>query len=101
MWTPFGFLLQAAILYVILLFVGRHQGDTSYSTLFYISLGVSIVAFVSAIYIPQFAIVVTSLVCILAIQKFCYIGWIRSIVATILYVAWMIVWPILFLHATR
>jgi hypothetical protein len=98
---PFGFFLSPAILWVILFFIARNSGERSYSTLFFVSLGITIVAFVSSIYIPQFAIIVTPIVCFLAIQKFCYIGWLRSIVATILYMAWMIAGPVLFEKATH
>jgi uncharacterized membrane protein len=45
--------------------------------------------------------VVVPVVCALAIQKFCYVGWLRSIIATVLYMAWMIVWPILFDKVTH
>ena len=96
---PYGFFLAPAILWVILFFVGRHQGDTSYSTLFYVSLGVTIVSWAAAIYVPQLALIITPLVCVLAVQKFCYIGWLRSIIATILYTAWCMVWPFIF-HST-
>jgi hypothetical protein len=93
---PFGFFLAPAILWIILFFIARNSGERSYSTLFFVSLGITIVAFVSSIYIPQFSLVITPVVCVLVIQKFCYIGWLRSIVATVLYMAWMIAWPILF-----
>ncbi len=96
-----GFFLCPAILWLILFFVARNQGDTSYSTLFYVSLGVTIVSLVSSIYIPQFAIIITPVVCIFAIKKFCYIGWLRSIIATVLYMAWMVAWPILFDKVTH
>ncbi len=98
---PYGFFLAPAILWVILFLVGRHQGDTSYSTLFFVSLGVTIVSLVSAIYVPQLTIIITPVVCVFAIQKFCYIGWFRSIIATVLYMAWMIIWPFLFHSATH
>lgn len=96
-----GFFIAPAFLWLILFLIARHQGERSYSTLFFVSLGITLVAFVCDIYIPQFAIIIVPIVCVLAIQKFCYIGWIRSIIATILYVGWMIVWPILFDQATR
>jgi predicted membrane channel-forming protein YqfA (hemolysin III family) len=64
MWTPIGFFLQAAILWIILFIVARHDADRSYSTLFFISLGISVVAFVSSIYIPQFTLIVTATVCV-------------------------------------
>jgi len=101
MWTPFGFLLQAAVLWVILFFVARHDADRSYSTLFFICLGISVVALLSAIYIPEFAVIAVSVVCVLALRRFCYMGWLRAVVATVLFVAWMIVWPILFSSLTR
>jgi hypothetical protein len=101
MWTPIGFFLQAAVLWVILFVVARHDANRSYSTLFVVSLGIGVVAFVSSIYIPQFTIVITPLVCVLALRQFCYMGWLRAIIATILFVAWMIVWPILFYHLTH
>jgi hypothetical protein len=41
-------------------------------------------------------LIIVPIVSILAIQKFCYIGWLRSIIATVLFTAWLIVWPILF-----
>ena len=98
---PFGYFLAPAILWLILFFIARNAGERSYSTLFFVSLGITIVAFVSSIYIPQFAIIVVPIVCVLVIQKFCYIGWLRSIIATVLYMAWMIAWPILFDKVTH
>ena len=96
-----GFFLDPAALWLILFLIARHQGDTSYSTLFYVSLGITIVSVVSCIYVPQFALLVIPIVCVLAIQKFCYIGWLRSIVATVLYMVWLIVWPMLFDKVTH
>jgi hypothetical protein len=96
-----GFFIAPAILWVILFFVARHQGDTSYSTLFFVSLGITVAAFVSSIYLPQFALIIAAVVSVLAIQKFCYVGWLRSFIATALYMAWMVVWPILFAKVTR
>jgi hypothetical protein len=98
MWTPIGFFLQAAILWIILFIVARHDADRSYSTLFFISLGISVVAFVSSIYIPQFTLIVTAIVCVLALRRFCKMEWLRAVIATVIFVAWMIVWPILFIH---
>ena len=83
-----GFFVASAILWVILALVaGNREGDTSYSTLFYVSLGVSLASFVTGLCVPELAIFVTPVICVLAIQKFCYIGWTRSIVATVLYMA--------------
>lgn len=96
-----GFFIAPAILWVVLFFIARHQGDTSYSTLFFVSLGVTVVALVSSIYIPQFAIILTPVVCVLAIKRFCCIGWLRSIIATVFYMVWMIVWPLIFDLATH
>jgi hypothetical protein len=91
-----GFFLNPAVLWLILFFVARHDAARSYSTLFFVSLGISVVALVSSIYIPQFTIIVTSIVCILALKRFCYMGWLRAIIATILFIVWLCVWPILF-----
>ena len=98
---PYGFFIAPAILWVILFLIARNQGDTSYSTLFFVSFGVSVVAFVSSIYIPPYALIVTPIVCVLAIHRFCCIGWPRSIIATVLYMVWMIVWPFIFHAATH
>jgi hypothetical protein len=91
-----GFFIAPAILWIILFLIARHQGDTSYSTLFFVSLGITIVALVSSIYLPQFAIIVVPIVCVLAIQKFCNIGWLRSIIATVLYMVFLTAWSVLF-----
>jgi len=91
-----GFFIAPAILWVILFLIARHQGDTSYSTLFFVSLGITVVALVSSIYIPQFAIIVVPIVCVLVIQKFCYIGWLRSIIATVLYMVFLTACSVLF-----
>jgi hypothetical protein len=97
-----GFFIAPAILWVILFFIARHQGDTSYSTLFFVSMGVTIVSVVSFILIPPYGgLIITPIVCVLAIQKFCYVGWVRSIIATVLYMGWMIAWPILFSLVTH
>ena len=95
------FFINPAVLWVILFLVARKQGDTSYLTLFYVSMGITILAFVLALYLPQFAIFILPVACVLAIQKFCYIGWLRSIVATILFMVWVILWPVIFHSATH
>jgi hypothetical protein len=92
----FTFFINPAILWLILFFVARKQGDTSYSTLFYVSLGITILAFVLALYVPQFAIFILPVVCVLAVKRFCYIGWLRAIIATILFMVWVMLWPVLF-----
>ncbi len=98
---PFGFFLAPGILWIILFLIARGQGDRSYPTLFFVCLGITVISVIASVYIPQFAIIVIPIVCVLAIQKFCYVGWIRSIVAAILYTAWMVLWPILFSHLTH
>ena|SRR5580658_6526563 len=95
------FFFAAAILWIILFFVARNQGDRSYSTLFYVSLGVTVVSWVSTIYLPHFATIITAVVCVLAIQKLCYVGWLRSIVATVLYIGFLTVWSIYSYKATH
>jgi hypothetical protein len=96
-----GFFIAPAILWIILFVIARHRGDTSYSTLFFVSLGISVVSLISAIYLPQWSLVITAVVCVLTIQKFCYIGWLRSIIATVLYLGWMIIWPVLLVKTTH
>jgi hypothetical protein len=81
-----GILVATAILWVILALVSGKQGETSYSTRFYVSLGVTFASFVVGLCQPELAIFVTPVICVLVVQKFCYIGWPRSIVAAVLYV---------------
>lgn len=98
----FGFYLSPAVLWLILFLVARRAGgERSFSTLFFVSMGIFAVSLVSAIYIPQYTIIVTPVVCVLAIRRFCYIGWVRSIIVTVLYLAWMMAVPILFDKAVR
>ena len=92
----FTFFINPAVLWVILFLVARKQGDTSYLTLFYVSMGITILAFVLALYVRPYAIYILPVVCVLAIQKFCYVGWLRSIVASVLFMAWVILWPVIF-----
>jgi hypothetical protein len=80
-----GILVATAILWVILALVAGKEGETSYSTRFYVSLGVTFASFVVGLCQPELTIFVTPVICVLAVQKFCYIGWPRSIVATVLY----------------
>src|SRR5436190_23803079 len=91
-------LVATAILWVIVVLVASKRCETSYSTLFYVSLGVSFASFVIGLCQPELVIFVTSVICALAIQKFCYIGWTRSIVATVLYMAAITGWGLL-LHS--
>lgn len=91
-------LVATAILWVIVALVASKRGETSYSTLFYVSLGVSLVTFVVGLCQPGLVFFVTPVICVLAIQKFCYIGWTRSIVATVLYMAAITGWGFL-LHS--
>jgi len=91
-------LVATAILWVIVVLVASKRGETSYSTLFYVSLGVAFTSFVVGLCQPQLVIFVTPVICVLAIQKFCYIGWTRSIVATVLYMAAITGWGLL-LHS--
>ncbi len=96
-----GLFLSPAILWLILLIVARKQGDTSYVTLFFVSLGVAVISTIAAIYVPQFCLVITLIVCVLALRRFCYIGWTRAIIATVLYIGWLVAWPILFDRLAR
>ena len=98
---PFGFFLAPALLWVILFFIARHRGECSYSTLFYVSIGVFIVELLSSIYLPPYTLAITAVVCVLAIQKFCYVGWLRAVLATILYLGGSIAWSLLFNHVTH
>jgi|SRR4051812_46386125 hypothetical protein len=93
-----GVLVSTAILWVILAFVAGKQGETSYSTRFYISLGVTFLSFAVGLCQPELAIFVTPVICVLALQKFCDIGWPRAIVATVLYMGATIAWGLL-LHS--
>lgn len=93
--VPYVFFVAPVILCGILFVVGGNRGDRSFSTRFFVSLGVTVAAWISAVFIQQFAVVIVPVVCVLAIQKFCYIGWLRSILATVLYMAWMVGWPTL------
>ena len=102
--TPnmFGFLFAyPASLWLILYFVARRDADRSYSTLFYVTLGVVLVAYATAIYFPPFVLIVTPIVCVLVLRRFCYMGWLRAIIATILFVAWMCIWPTIFQKITH
>ena len=94
----FTFFIDPAVLWLILFFVARKQGDTAYSTLFYITLGITLVAFGLALFLAPFAVYILPIVCVLAIKRFCYIDWFRAILATVLYMAWKIFSPILFYH---
>lgn len=80
-------LVATTLLWVIVAVVASKRGETSYSTLFYVSLGVAFVSFVVGLCQPELVIFVTPVICVLAIQKFCYLGRARSIVATVLYMA--------------
>ena len=95
MFFPINFFLYPAVLWLILFVVARHQGNSSYSTLFYVSLAINIVAFLSAACDPILCLIFTPIVSALVIHKFCYIGWSRTILATILFMGWIIGWPIL------
>ena len=91
-----GFFIAPAILWVILFLLARNHGNRAFSTLFYVCVGITIVSLLASIYLPQFAIFIIPVVCVLLIQKFCYIGWIRSIIATILYMTAMLGCAVLF-----
>jgi len=88
-------LVATALLWVIVVLVASKRGETSYSTLFYVSLGVAFASFVVGLRQPELVIFVTPVICVFAVQKFCYIGWTRSIVATVLYMGAMIAWGLL------
>jgi hypothetical protein len=91
-----GFFLDPAILWLILFFVARHGTERSYFTLFFVSVGITVVAFLSSIYIPQFAVFVIPIVSVLALRRFCNVGWGRAVVVTVLFVAWLCFSPVLF-----
>jgi len=96
-----GLFLNPVILWLILFIVARHDAERSYSTLFFVSLGISVVALITTIYVGQFAIIISPIVCVLALKQFCNLGWLRAMLATILFVGWMITWPILFQKLTH
>jgi hypothetical protein len=97
----YQFIIAPVILWFILFLLSRNCGTRSFSTLFYVCIGITIVSIVAPIYRPQFAIFIIPVACVLLIQKFCYIGWIRSIIATILFMAAMQAYSILFDKATH
>ena len=95
----FTLFINPAVLWVILFLVARKQGDASYSTLFFLSVGIALLAFALALFLPQFAIYILPLSSALAIKKFCYIGWLRAIIATVLFMTWVVFWPVIFRQA--
>jgi uncharacterized membrane protein YczE len=97
----YQFLVAPLILWFILFLLARNHGSRQFSTLFYVCIGITLISLGATIYLPQFAIIVIPVACVLLIQKFCYIGWIRSIIATILYMAAMLFCSILFDKATH
>ena len=91
-----GVLVTTAILWMILAIVARNpDGETSYSTLFYVSLGVTFTSFVVSFCQPGLVIFVMPVICAFAVWKFCYVGWTRSIIASVLYTGAMIGWGFL------
>jgi hypothetical protein len=97
----YQFIIAPVILWFILFLLARNCGTRAFSTLFYVCIGITVVSLLASIYLPQFAIIVIPVACVLLIQKFCYIGWIRSIIATLLYVAALLGCSILFDKVTH
>ena len=97
----YQFLIAPVILWFILLLLARNHGTRSFYTVFYVCIGITVVSILASIYLPQFAIFIIPVTGVLLIQKFCYIGWIRSIIATVLYMAAMLVCSMLFDKATH
>ena len=59
-----GVLVTTAILWMILAIVARNpDGETSYSTLFYVSLGVTLTSFVVSVCQPSLVIFVMPVIC--------------------------------------
>jgi len=81
----YQFLIAPLILWVILFLLARNRGTREFSTLFFVCVGITVISLVASIYLPDFAIIIVPVASVLLIQKFCYIGWVRSIVAAILY----------------
>src|SRR5437016_4883557 len=95
---PFGPFLNAAALWLILFVVAGHQADRSYSKLFFVSLGVSLAALGLSLLIAPWDMIATPIVCVLAMQRFCYIGWLRAVLSTLLFMGWWAVSPQLWKH---
>jgi hypothetical protein len=92
------FFIDPAVLWLILFLVARKQGVTAYSTLFYLTMGITIVAFGLALFLSPFAVYLLPVVCVLAFKRFCYIDWLRAILATTLYMGWKMFSPVLVYH---
>ena len=97
----YQFLIAPLILWIILFLLARNCGNRAFSTLFFVCIGITVISLVASIYVPQFDILIIPIACVLLIQKFCYIGWLRSIAAAILYMVIMFVGSVLFEKAIR
>src|SRR5581483_3861084 len=92
---PFGFFLHAAVLWLILFIFARHDADRSYSTLFFVSLVIVLETILSAMYIRPWDVLLDTVVCVLLLRRFCYMGWFRAIIATVLFSLWLAFYPYL------
>ena len=82
-----GALLNAAILSMIMHAVAKHEADYEFNKIAIISIFVSICNFVVSLLInPIAGLLATTIVTLLALRLFCYIGWKTSGIITGIFV---------------
>jgi hypothetical protein len=92
-----GAFIHPAVLWLILFVIARHDADRSFLNLFFISLGVCFFSFILSLFNPWLFFIAAPAACLFALHQFCNLNWLRSMIAAILFTAWLFVWPILFI----
>jgi len=77
-------------LMAILWLVARHNADFEFSTVFFVTLGLTLATFLIALAIGIFAVIPLFGLCVWALMKFCYTTLGQALIATTIFVAYKI-----------
>jgi hypothetical protein len=92
---PIGFFIQPAALWLILFLVARNEADRTFSTLFFLSIGIALMAIGLDYLIKPWDLLATPILCAIALRRFCCITWVQAVLASLLFIAWWFVYPLL------
>ena len=90
-----AFLLQAVVLWFVLFIILRDGSGRSYSTMFYVSVGITLAVIGLHFAIPRWSLPVAAAGSVLTIRFFCYTSWLRAAIASALFFTWLHFYPAL------
>jgi hypothetical protein len=85
-----GIVIEAALLWIILFSVARHEAELDFMHILYVVMGIStascIVEWLLFPYLSYFVLILTITFSIIVLVRFCYISLTKAIIVTALYI---------------